>query len=59
MALRFRDWKLAFMEQNAEITPKLPLGAWQGQFTRLRVPNIYNLRSDPFERATTSLFYGD
>jgi arylsulfatase A-like enzyme len=59
MALRFRDWKIAFMEQNAEVNPKLPLGVWQGQFTRLRVPNMYNLRSDPFERATTSMFYGD
>jgi arylsulfatase len=59
MALRFRDWKIAFMEQNAEVNPKLPVGVWQGQFTKLRVPNIYNWRSDPFERGPTSMFYGD
>ena len=24
-----------------------PAGVWQGQFTKLRVPNLYNLRLDP------------
>ncbi|MCP3406401.1 arylsulfatase [Bradyrhizobium sp. CCGB01] len=59
MAIRVRDWKIAFMEQHAEINPKLPIGVWQGQFTKLRVPNLYNLRADPFERATTSMLYSD
>jgi arylsulfatase A-like enzyme len=58
MAIRVHDWKIAFMEQNAEINPKIPIGVWQGQFTKLRVPNMYNLRADPFERGTTSLLYG-
>jgi arylsulfatase A-like enzyme len=59
MALRFRDWKVAFMEQHAEIDPKTPLGVWQGQFTKLRAPMLYNLRADPFEKATRSIYYGD
>jgi arylsulfatase A-like enzyme len=59
MAIRVRDWKIAFMEQNNEINPKVPVGPWQGQFTKLRMPNLYNLRADPFERSTTSIYYGD
>ena len=59
MALRFRDWKAAFMEQTYEINPKTPLSVWQGQFTKLRVPMLYNLRADPFEKATSSIYYGD
>jgi arylsulfatase A-like enzyme len=59
MAIRVRDWKITFMEQNNEISPKLPVGPWQGQFTKLRMPNLYNLRADPFERATLSIYYGD
>ena len=54
-----QNWKIAFMEQNVEISPKTPIGPWQGQFTRLRAPNVYNLRSDPFERGPTSIYYGD
>ncbi len=59
MAIRVREWKLAFMEQNTEVDPQTPLGVWQGNFTKLRAPNIYNLRSDPFERGTHSIYYGD
>jgi arylsulfatase len=59
MALRFRDWKVAFMEQHTEMNPETPLGVWQGQFTKLRIPMLYNLRADPFEKATTSIYYGD
>jgi arylsulfatase A-like enzyme len=57
MALRVRNWKIAFMEQHTEINPETPLGVWQGQFTKLRAPNLYNLRADPFERGTTSIYY--
>ena len=28
-------------------------------FTVLRAPNIYNLRSDPFEGGTDGIYYGD
>jgi arylsulfatase A-like enzyme len=59
MALRFKEWKVAFMEQHTEPDPKLPLGVWQGQFTKLRAPMLYNLRADPFEKGTNSINYGD
>ncbi len=55
-ALRFRDWKLIFMEQRVEAT----LQAWAEPFVPLRLPLIFNLRRDPFERATeTSNTYYD
>jgi arylsulfatase len=59
MAIRVRDWKVAFMEQHTETGPKTPMGTWQGQFLKLRAPMLYNLRADPFEKATASLNYGD
>jgi arylsulfatase len=59
MAIRFRQWKLAFLEQNTKINAETPAGPWQGQFTKLRAPTIYNLRADPYERGTESLYYGD
>ncbi len=59
MALRVRDWKVNFMEQHTEVDPKTPLSVWQGNFTKLRAPNIYNLRSDPFEKGTQSMEYGN
>ena len=59
MAIRIRDWKIAFMEQHAEVSPKTPVGPWQGQFTKLRAPMLYDLRSDPFERGPSSMYYGD
>ena len=49
MAIRYEDWKVAFLEQNGEV-PQDAGGRVAGQFTKLRVPNLYNLRSDPFER---------
>jgi arylsulfatase A-like enzyme len=59
MAIRFKDWKVSFLEQHGEIGPTYPVGPWQSQFTKLRFPNVYNLRSDPFERGPQSLYYGD
>ncbi|MCS3502871.1 arylsulfatase [Bradyrhizobium japonicum] len=59
MALRIRDWKVVFMEQHTEVNPKTPLGVWQGNFTKLRGPNLYNLRADPFERGPDSIAYAD
>jgi hypothetical protein len=41
------------------LNAKTPLGVWQGNFTKLRAPNLYNLRSDPFEKATESIYYAD
>jgi arylsulfatase len=59
MAIRVENWKVSFLEQNTRISTEMPLGVWQGQFTRLRFPNLYNLRSDPFERGPDSIEYGD
>jgi arylsulfatase A-like enzyme len=44
--LRFNQWKLVFLEQRAH-----SLEVWQEPFVELRLPKIFNLRSDPFERA--------
>jgi len=54
-ALRYDDWKLIFMEQRAEGT----LRVWAEPFVPLRVPLIFNLRRDPFERAqiTSNTYY--
>jgi arylsulfatase len=55
-ALRYDDWKLIFMEQRAEAT----LQAWIEPFVPLRLPLIFNLRRDPYERASiTSNTYFD
>jgi arylsulfatase len=55
MALRFENWKITFAEQRAH-----GLGVWQEPFVSLRFPKIFNLRSDPFERADedATVFYG-
>jgi len=54
-ALRYDDWKLIFMEQKVEAT----LEAWINPFTPLRVPLMFNLRRDPYERAqiTSNTYY--
>lgn len=55
-ALRYEDWKVIFMEQKAAGT----LRVWMEPFVPLRVPLIFNLRRDPYERATiTSNTYHD
>jgi arylsulfatase len=54
-ALRYKDWKLIFMEQRVEAT----LQAWAEPFIPLRIPLIFNLRRDPYERAqlTSNTYY--
>ena len=47
LALRWDNWKLTFMEQRVAGT----LQVWAEPFTQLRVPKIFNLRTDPYERA--------
>ena len=55
-ALRFDNWKIVFMEQRMEGT----MGVWAEPFVRLRLPKLYNLRTDPYEFATvTSNSYWD
>jgi arylsulfatase A-like enzyme len=56
IALRFADWKLVFAEQKTAGT----LDIWGEPFTVRRVPLVYNLRMDPYERAdVTSNTYWD
>ncbi len=54
-ALRYHDWKLIFLEQRATGTLEL----WANPFTPLRIPLIFNLRRDPYERAqiTSNTYY--
>ncbi len=44
--LRYNRWKIVFAEQRAE-----GFDVWQEPFTFLRLPKIFDLRADPFERA--------
>ena len=55
LALRFDNWKVVFMEQRAQGT----LQIWAEPFVTLRVPKLFNLRTDPFERAdiTSNTYY--
>jgi len=45
-ALRYKNWKVTFLKQNAH-----GLHVWQQPFEQLRAPMLTNLRMDPFERA--------
>jgi arylsulfatase len=51
-ALRYDHWKLHFMVQEHH-----GFKVWERSFTTLRVPMLFNLRADPFERATESVSY--
>jgi arylsulfatase len=55
VALRFDNWKIVFMEQRFPGT----LRVWAEPFVPLRVPKLFNLRTDPFERAdiTSNTYY--
>ena len=55
VAMRYDNWKLVFMEQRAKGTLEL----WAEPFTALRIPKIFNLRTDPFEVAdvTSNTYY--
>jgi len=46
MALRVRDYKLVFQVQRA-----LTSNVWAEPFVHLRMPHLFHLRRDPFERA--------
>jgi len=53
--LRYDNWKFVFMEQRAPGT----LRVWAEPFIDLRLPKIFNLRTDPYERAdiTSNTYY--
>jgi arylsulfatase len=46
VAVRIGDWKIVFYEQRAKT-----MMVWAEPFVELRIPKIFNLRRDPFERA--------
>ena len=45
--MRFDNWKVVFVEQRCVGTLQL----WAEPFVKLRVPKLFNLRTDPFEYA--------
>ncbi|HTV31557.1 MAG TPA: arylsulfatase [Methylocella sp.] len=56
VALRVENWKIVFLEQRAPGT----LQVWSEPFTPLRVPKMFDLHADPYERADiTSNTYWD
>jgi arylsulfatase len=56
LGIRFDNWKVVFMEQRVQGT----LQIWAEPFVPLRLPKLFNLRTDPFERADiTSNTYWD
>ena len=56
LGIRFDNWKVVFMEQRLQGTMQL----WAEPFVALRLPKLFNLRTDPFERADiTSNTYWD
>jgi arylsulfatase len=56
LALRYDNWKLHFKTQRVPGTMSL----WAEEFTPTRLPYLFNLRTDPYERAMiTSNTYWD
>ncbi len=56
VAFRYDNWKVVFMQQRMPGT----LAIWGEPFVATRLPYLYNLRTDPYERADiTSNTYWD
>jgi arylsulfatase len=55
VAVRFDNWKVVFMEQRAQGTLRI----WAEPLVVLRLPKLFNLRTDPFEQAdiTSNTYY--
>jgi arylsulfatase A-like enzyme len=53
--LRYDNWKIVFLEQRVPGTLRI----WAEPFVDLRVPKIFNLKTDPYERAdiTSNTYY--
>jgi arylsulfatase A-like enzyme len=53
--MRYDNWKFVFMEQRATGTLRI----WTEPFVTLRAPKVFNLRTDPYERAdiTSNTYY--
>jgi arylsulfatase len=48
LGTRVGDWKLVFAEQRSR-----RFDVWRDPFVTLRIPKVFHLRRDPFERADT------
>jgi arylsulfatase len=55
VAVRYENWKVVFEEQRVNGTMRI----WAEPFTKLRMPKLFNLRADPYERAdiTSNTYY--
>jgi arylsulfatase A-like enzyme len=55
VALRYDNWKFVFLEQRVPGTLRI----WAEPFVPLRLPKMFNLRLDPYERAdvTSNTYY--
>ncbi|MCB5204031.1 arylsulfatase [Neorhizobium sp. T786] len=55
LAMRYDNWKIIFMEQRVQGTMQV----WSEPFVRLRMPKLFNLRTDPYEFAdiTSNRYY--
>ncbi|HTF79875.1 MAG TPA: arylsulfatase [Bradyrhizobium sp.] len=54
--MRYENWKIVFEEQRQRGTMQV----WAEPFTKLRLPKLFDLRADPYERADiTSNTYWD
>jgi arylsulfatase A-like enzyme len=55
LAMRYDNWKMVFMEQRCQGTMQV----WAEPFTKLRMPKLFNLRTDPYEFAdiTSNTYY--
>ena len=55
LGIRYDNWKVVFMEQRCHGTMQV----WSEPFIRLRMPKLFNLRTDPYERAdqTSNTYY--
>ena len=54
-SVRYDNWKFVFMEQRVQGTLRI----WSEPLVSLRLPKIFNLRTDPYERAdiTSNTYY--
>lgn len=46
VSMRYQDWKVTFLENRGHA-----FEVWREPFTELRVPLLFNLRRDPFEKS--------
>ena len=55
VAARYQNWKIVFEEQRVAGTMRI----WAEPFTKLRLPKLFDLRADPYERVdiTSNTYY--